>query len=92
MLYTRLIYSKGPKPYIATLPDPNNQLLVFESIERYIPLLGVMPANDGIPSSNVIVLIVAIAPVFAVVVTTVVQVEWPPLRLHLCLLIFLNHD
>jgi len=47
LLYTRLIYSKGPRPYIAILTDPSNDLFAFESIDPCIPVLGVTPATDG---------------------------------------------
>ena len=56
-------------PYIATLPDPNKDRLVFESIPAYKPVLGVIPSTDGIP---IVAIIVAIAAVFAPVVATVV--------------------
>ena len=69
LLYTRLIYSEEPDPYIATLPEPNNERLVFESMAAYKPVLGVTPATDGSP---IVAVIVPIAAVFAPVVTTVV--------------------
>ena len=68
-----MIYSNGPNPYIATLPDPNNVLPVFESIDPYIPVLGVIPATDGIP---IVATTVPIAAVFTpVAVTFVATVE-----------------
>jgi hypothetical protein len=49
-------------------PEPNKEQLVFESIEPYIPVLGVTPATDGIPSVKIIV---AIAAVFVPLTVTV---------------------
>jgi hypothetical protein len=51
IIYKIDIYANGPKPYIATLPDPNNERLVFESIDPYIPVLGVTGV-DGIPNDT----------------------------------------
>ena len=46
-LNTRFIYS-DPDTYIATLPEPNNERLVFESMPAYKPVLGT-PSTDGVP-------------------------------------------
>jgi hypothetical protein len=70
-----LIYSDEPAPYIATLPDPNNVLLVFESITAYKPVLGVIPATDGTPIALVIPIIAKVLePVVATVVPSKVSV------------------
>ena len=71
LLYTRLIYSNGPIPYIATLPEPNKDLLVFESIPPYIPVPGVRSV-EGIPRDNTTpVKIAEFANVFATFVVTI---------------------
>jgi hypothetical protein len=69
IIITRFIYSNGPNPYIATFPDPNNELLVFESIPACKPVLCVTPATDGI---QIVAIIVAITAVFVPVAVTVV--------------------
>ncbi len=51
LLYTRFIYYNDPNPYIPTFPDPNNDVLGFEPIPAYKPVLGVIPAADGTNSS-----------------------------------------
>ena len=66
-----MIYSNGPTPYIATLPEPNKDLFVFESIAPYIPVPGVRTV-EGIPNDKTIPVIIAeFAPVFATFVVTI---------------------
>ncbi len=66
-----MIYSNGPKPYIATLPDQNKERLVFEYIEPYIPVLGEI-AVSGIPNVNITPLIRTVfAPVVATFAVTI---------------------
>ena len=60
-----------PVPYIATLPDPNKERLVFESIDPYIPVPGVI-AVDGTPNVPIIPAIVTVlAPVAPTFVVTI---------------------
>ena len=66
-----MIYSNGPNPYIATLPEPNKDLFVFESIAPYIPVPGVIGV-EGIPRDNTTpVRIEEFATVFATFVVTI---------------------
>ncbi len=68
-----MIYSNGPKPYTSTLPDPNNDLLVFESIDPYIPVPGVTCVG-GIPNDNNTPVI---SPVLAVVTAAFAVTDQP---------------
>jgi hypothetical protein len=75
----------GPRPNIATLPEPNNVLLVFKSLPAYKPVLGILPATDEIP---IVAIIVAIAAVFVPVAFTCVSSIMPAAAISFPSLVF----